>query len=214
MAVRIPSMFCGWFLGLNLPNQLTLIRMVMAGVFVVLMAINTVTTLVMAYILFTAAVITDYYDGKIARERNLITKFGKLLDPVADKILLSAAFIMLMAMPDLELPAWAVIIVIAREFMVTGARSFAASEGIVIQASESGKNKTALQMVYVFAFLLLVVVGRFLMQWDFAFADLYQDLVRLASFWGIMAVALYTFYSGVHFLWVNWRQLLPDQQAE
>ncbi len=214
MTVRTPSMSFGWFFSLNLPNRLTLIRMVMAGIFVALVALDTLSALIAAYIVFTAAVITDYYDGKIARERNLITKFGKLLDPVADKILLSAAFIMLMAMPDLELPAWAVIIVIAREFMVTGARSFAASEGIVIQASESGKNKTALQMVYVFAFLLLVVVGRCLMQWGFEFADLYRELVRLASFWGIMLVALYTLYSGVHFLWVNWHQLLPDHQAE
>ena len=214
MAVRISGMSFSWFLGLNLPNQLTLMRMVMTGFFVALMAWETLSALIAAYIVFTAAVITDYYDGKIARERNLITKFGKLLDPVADKILLSAAFIMLMAMPDVYLPAWAVTIVIAREFMVTGARSFAASEGIVIQASESGKNKTVLQTVYVFVFLLLVVVGRFLMQWGFEFADLSRELVRLASFWGIMAVALYTLYSGVHFLWVNWRQLLPEHQAE
>ena len=126
---------------MNLPNQLTVARFIMALVFVVLMSFHHVVAQSLGYLLFIAATITDFYDGKIARDRNLVTNFGKLLDPVADKVLVVAAFIMLMKNPYLSVPGWTVVAILAREFLITGARSLAASEGVVIAANKWGKTK-------------------------------------------------------------------------
>ena len=99
---------------MNLPNTLTVARCILAGIFVVLMSFDHSLCYFIAYIVFVLAALTDYYDGKIAREQNLITNFGKLLDPVADKILMVAGFIMRMRVPDLSIPAWAGIAMLAR----------------------------------------------------------------------------------------------------
>ncbi|MEK7795706.1 MAG: CDP-diacylglycerol--glycerol-3-phosphate 3-phosphatidyltransferase, partial [Candidatus Hydrogenedentota bacterium] len=132
---------------MNLPNRLTIARLVLVPVFVVLMSIDHVATYALAYITFTAASLTDYYDGKIARRRGMITAFGKLIDPLADKVLMTAAFVMAMKVPGLNVPGWTIVAILAREFLVTGARSLAASDGTVIAASSWGKAKTVIQMV-------------------------------------------------------------------
>ena len=142
---------------MNLPNQLTIARCFMAVVFVGLMSFQNFFSYTLAYVVFIVAAITDYYDGKIARERGLVTNFGKLLDPVADKVLLTSAFIMMMKMPELRVPGWAIVVILAREFLVTGARSLAAAEGEVIAASATGKTKTVLQLVYVFTILFFAL---------------------------------------------------------
>lgn len=194
---------------MNLPNKLTLARCVMTIIFVVLMSMGQVVCSLVAYLIFIAAAITDYYDGKIARERNLVTNFGKLVDPVADKLLMISAFIMLMEMPELFVPGWAVIIILAREFLVTGARSVAAAEGQVLAANQWGKTKTVLQMSYVFTFLFLAIVLQALGQTDLltsvdaAIVDTIVYTIRLASLVGIILVALFTIYSGVQFGYAN-----------
>ncbi len=197
---------------MNLPNKLTLARCVMTIVFVLLMTLGNVITSLIAYLVFIAAAITDYYDGKIARERNLVTNFGKLLDPVADKLLLISAFIMLMEIPELFVPGWAVIIILAREFLVTGARSVAAASGEVIAANQWGKTKTVLQMIYVFTFLFLAIVIQALNQ-TALLANIDPELVativqsiRITSLVGIILVAIFTVYSGIQFGYAN-RQL-------
>jgi len=163
------------------------------------------------FVVFVAATITDYYDGKIARERNLVTNFGKLLDPVADKVLLSAGFVMLMTLDKhLALPGWAVIVILAREFLVTGARSLAASEGVVIAANKYGKTKAALQMTYVIAFLFFVILGQGLASFAVVWAPYYQKVVHEASYWAGILVAVYTVYSGVQFARINWGVLSLD----
>ncbi len=192
---------------MNLANQLTTARMAMVPVFVVLMATNHVAGFLAAYVVFTVATITDYYDGKIARARNQITNFGKLLDPVADKVLLTAAFVTMMEVPELRVPAWTVVVILAREFLITGARSLAASGGIVIAANRYGKTKAVLQMVYVFVFLLLVVVERGLVLYAPAAGELFGKILAPASLAAIVIVALYTVYSGVQFARLNWRAL-------
>ena len=103
---------------MNLPNQLTMARCALTAVFVALMSFEHTAAYLAAYIVFTAAAITDYYDGKIARRDNLITNFGKLMDPVADKILMVAAFIMLMGVRELHIPGWTVVAILAREFLM------------------------------------------------------------------------------------------------
>ncbi len=192
-------------------------RCVLAAIFVALMSFDNVISYIVAYGVFTAAAVTDYYDGKIAREQNLVTNFGKLLDPVADKILMVAGFIMLMRVPDLYIPGWTVVAILAREFLITGARSLAASDGIVLPANVWGKAKTAIQMTYVFVVLALVILLRIimaipalrvLMPHDPA---LYASVLEYVSLIGIIAVTGYTLYSGVQFTWANWNALKLHQ---
>lgn len=195
-------------LQMNLPNRLTLARMVMAPIFVALMSVNNVAAFALAYLIFTAAIITDYYDGKIARARNLVSNFGKLWDPVADKVITAAAFVMLMTLPELRIPGWTVVAILAREFVVTGARSFAASDGLVIGANRWGKAKTIIQMVYVMVFLFFVIAGRVAANWVPGFVrDYYNPGLGYASLLCIIMVALFTLYTGWQFARLNWASL-------
>ncbi len=192
---------------MNLPNRLTIARLVLVPVFVVLMSIDHVATYALAYITFTAASLTDYYDGKIARRRGMITAFGKLIDPLADKVLMAAAFVMAMKVPGLNVPGWTIVAILAREFLVTGARSLAASDGTVIAASSWGKAKTVIQMVYIYAFLFFVIVARILSDIVPDWTDTIGRILSIASLWAIVFVALFTVYTGIEFARTNWRTL-------
>ena len=134
---------------MNLPNKLTLIRMIAVPFFI---AAYMTGHYAAALVLFCAASITDYFDGKIAREQNLVTNFGKIMDPLADKILVYSALCLFIESGLIA--AWMLIVILAREFIVAGMRTVAASEGRVLAAGMSGKIKTVLQMFAVIAFLL------------------------------------------------------------
>lgn len=192
---------------MNLPNQLTVARMILVPVFVVLMSIENTWCYLGGYVVFLAATLTDYVDGRIARSRQLVTNFGKLMDPVADKILMAAGFIMLLGVPSLHVPAWAIIAIIGREFLITGARSIAAGEGSVIAANNWGKAKTFLQAGYVFIFLGLAVVYRLLVPLNLEWIDAFATGLHLASYWVGVLVAIFTIWSGVQFALLNWRNL-------
>jgi CDP-diacylglycerol---glycerol-3-phosphate 3-phosphatidyltransferase len=198
---------------MNLPNQLTIARCFMAVIFVGLMSFEHVGTYFAAFVIFIAAVITDYYDGKIARERNLVTNFGKLLDPVADKVLMVAGFVMLLTLPEIAIPAWAVVAIFAREFLVTGARALAASEGEIIPANWWGKIKTIVQMAYVGTFVFLAFFLQALRTWP-RFGHLFPgDIshyvwgIGWASFVAVIGVSVFTVLSGVQFTVVNWKRM-------
>ena len=141
---------------LNLPNKLTLMRIVMVPLYLVLLWFfdNDKSMQIWPLLVFTLASLTDLLDGYIARSRNLITNFGKFMDPIADKLLTHTAFIMLTAMGRLNVIAC--IIFIAREFVVSGLRLCAVEQGHVIAAGMSGKIKTVLQMLLA---LVLTVTG-------------------------------------------------------
>lgn len=192
---------------MNLPNRLTVIRLILVPVFVVLMSFDHVATYIVAYFVFMAASITDYWDGKIARERNLITNFGKLMDPLADKVLMAAAFVMLMKVPALTVPGWTIVAILAREFLVTGARSMVVPGAKVISANIWGKVKTVMQMTYFYTFLFFVIVLRFVERWASDYAETYGEVLGWASLVGIILVAVYTVYTGVQFAQTNWKDL-------
>lgn len=146
----------------NLPNILTVVRILLVPVFVVLMALNDVWEY-MKYIalgVYIVASLTDYLDGIIARKKNIVTRFGKLMDPLADKILVSAGFIMLTGMGIV--PAWVTVIVVARDFLLNTLRMFGTEAGETISAGIYGKIKTAFQM-------LTIVLGVLDTQGLFAF---------------------------------------------
>lgn len=130
---------------MNTPNKLTLMRTIMVPIFVLCMYLDFNNSRIIATAIFTIASFTDFLDGHIARRDNLVTNFGKFADPLADKILVCSAMIMLVSTG--EMPAWAVIIIIAREFTITGFRIIAASENITIAASPLGKFKTVTQLI-------------------------------------------------------------------
>ncbi|WP_277221688.1 CDP-diacylglycerol--glycerol-3-phosphate 3-phosphatidyltransferase [Peptoniphilus vaginalis] len=130
---------------MNTPNKLTLMRTLMVPIFILCMYLDFNNSRLIATVIFAVASFTDFLDGHIARKYNLVTNFGKFADPLADKILVCSAMIMLLSTG--EMPAWAVIIIIAREFTITGFRIIAASENITIAASPLGKFKTVTQLI-------------------------------------------------------------------
>ena len=144
---------------MNLPNKLTLIRCILTPIFLFLMLARFPFHYVAALVVFVAASLTDYFDGKIAREQQLVTNLGKFLDPLADKALTTAAFLGLMTQGGGRMMCWAVFLILAREFAVTSVRLLAAKDGVVVAASFAGKLKTVMQMVsiiYMLAVLQLV----------------------------------------------------------
>lgn len=138
---------------LNLPNKLTLIRMFLAPIYLALMLIEFPYHYIVALAVFAVASLTDMLDGKIARKNNLITVFAKLLDPLADKMLTTAA--LLAFMREGWCSIWIVMIVLTREFAVAGVRLIATAQGIVIPANYWGKAKTVSQMVFTIVIMLL-----------------------------------------------------------
>ena len=135
---------------MNLPNKLTIIRVCLIPFFVAALLFdhgNNYTMRIVANVLFIVASLTDLFDGKIARKYNLVTNFGKFMDPLADKLLVCSALICLIELG--QLPAWVVIIIISREFIISGFRLVAADNGVVIAASYWGKFKTVFQMTAV-----------------------------------------------------------------
>ena len=139
---------------MNLPNKLTVLRVLMIPFFVVFMLMNIVPGMDkwIALAIFVVASLTDLLDGKIARKYNLVTNFGKFMDPLADKLLVSSAMLCLVEMG--RLPAWIVIIIISREFIISGFRLVASDSGIVIAASYWGKFKTVFQMVMIIVMIM------------------------------------------------------------
>ena len=147
---------------MNLPNKLATLRIILVIPFVIFLSLAlefsenmgiTIILRILATIIFVGAAITDYYDGKIARKYNMITNLGKLLDPLADKILVISALVTLAKFNQVSL--WFVIIIIFRELLITGLRSIVAAEGVVIAADKLGKWKTATQMV---ALTLIILI--------------------------------------------------------
>lgn len=147
---------------MNLPNKLTTLRMFLVPVFAIVILVGgsqNYTTRIIAEVIFISASLTDMLDGKIARKYNLITDYGKFMDPLADKLLVCTAMICLMSFG--QLPAWVLIIIIAREFIISGFRLIAADNGRVIAASYWGKFKTVFQMAMVIVMILHIRVEPF-----------------------------------------------------
>ncbi len=139
---------------MNLPNKLTMLRIVMIPVFVIFALQSAQWCQYVALVIYLLACFTDTLDGKIARSRNLVTDFGKFADPIADKLLVMSAMIVLVASG--RMPAWVCIVMLAREFIISGFRLVAAGGGKVIAAAMLGKLKTVFQMSATIALMLLV----------------------------------------------------------
>lgn len=143
-----------FFKNMNLPNKLTILRILLVPVFIVLLFMGQTNTVlrILALAVFCIASLTDALDGYIARSRNLITNFGKFMDPLADKLLVCSALVCFVQIGSI--PAWVVIIIIGREFIISGFRLIASDKGVVIAANKWGKAKTVSQMITIILLIL------------------------------------------------------------
>ena len=186
---------------LNLANRLTVLRIFLVPVFVLFMLWRSnPSSPLIALGIFAVASVTDYADGKIARKRNMVTDFGKFLDPIADKILVLSAMICMV--PSGLCSPVVVIIVIAREFLVSSLRLVAASHGVVIAAGRSGKLKTASQMLSVILILTLESIG------SVSGFDLRTHTISNILMWLTCAI---TVYSGAEYLFKNKNFIDPEK---
>jgi CDP-diacylglycerol--glycerol-3-phosphate 3-phosphatidyltransferase len=175
----------------NLPNTLTLFRIACIPLIVLLLFFPHKTTSFLAALVFALASISDLLDGFLARRRQLVTTFGKFLDPLADKLVVSAALIMLI--PLGRVPAWMVVVIVGRELAITGLRTVAVSEGKVISADYLGKQKMVFQIVAILGLLLhydyyevnFHAVGMFFM-WLAVIITLWSGFNYFRSFWHVL----------------------------
>jgi CDP-diacylglycerol--glycerol-3-phosphate 3-phosphatidyltransferase len=194
---------------MNWPNRLTLARLALTVLFVISLSSAWHYGRTTALVLFIVAGITDYFDGEIARRYAVITKFGKLMDPLVDKVMIAAGFICLV--PLGAIPAWVATIVVARDFLITGLRLLASSEGIVLPAERLGKHKTSWQIATVVFFLLLLSAREIRPEsWITSWWQIAWLYVGDTLLW--ITIGL-TIYSGLGYLWKH-RSLLvsPSRQ--
>jgi CDP-diacylglycerol--glycerol-3-phosphate 3-phosphatidyltransferase len=197
---------------MNLPNKLTVSRFVLTAFFLWALFSSFRYNDTLALFFFCAASFTDFLDGKIARSRNLITNFGILMDPLADKILICSAFVAFVESthlrPDasVKVAAWMVIIIVARELTITGLRLLAASKGVVLAAERFGKHKTISQIVAIIALLVTDAKN----EWPSSLQNIFQGWsVPFTEIALWLTVAL-TAASGLIYLWRNREIYLSD----
>ncbi len=176
---------------LNVPNILTLIRIVVIPLLMYLMYLGDPVSCMYAALIFTGAAITDFLDGYIARKQGLVSLTGKFLDPLADKLIVMATLVMLVYLGWLE--TWIVVLVLARETSITGLRAIAATEGIVIAARSGGKYKTAFQLCGI---LGMIIHYEYVGQWF-----LFEGPVRYSEigYWLFMVSVIFSLYSGAQY---------------
>src|ERR1044071_7529177 len=196
---------------MNLPNKLTISRFVLTVAFLIVMFSRVRFHETIALALFVAGGITDFLDGQIARRNKLITNFGILMDPLADKIMVCSAFIAFVGLN--WIPAWMVVIIVARELAITGLRLLAASKNVVLAAEGYGKHKTISQIVAIISILVLASyaqwgsVGTAVFGFHALFGGPWVKWFKEVSVW--VAVVL-TFFSGWLYLWRNRALYLHD----
>ncbi|MDR3256732.1 MAG: CDP-diacylglycerol--glycerol-3-phosphate 3-phosphatidyltransferase [Endomicrobium sp.] len=206
---------------MNLANKLTIARICMIPFFILFMELDGVYNSILALIIFCVASITDLLDGQIARKNKTITSLGIFLDPLADKLLMSAAFICFVGIPMLGIPAWMVIVIISREFLITGFRSVAAVKNVMIPADKAGKFKTTFQIVVIIITMVILIVNEILSK----FTDITPEILKLYNydsyailivimektpFWATLVATVLTIYSGANYIF-KYRKLLSEK---
>jgi CDP-diacylglycerol--glycerol-3-phosphate 3-phosphatidyltransferase len=159
----------------TIPNILTIFRVLLVPVFVFFVLGEGSIARLLALIVFSVAAFTDYLDGRIARSLNQRSEFGNFADPLADKLLVAAALISFVIIPDSGIPLWAVLLILVREVLITCLRIFAVRQNEAIETSFWGKSKTVAQMVTIVAVLILLIVQAYIVEGDYACAVYYED---------------------------------------
>ncbi len=187
---------------MNLPNQLSILRIILAILCIYLILINTFNSLLAALIIFLLAALTDYLDGQIARRKNLITNLGKLLDPIADKILIIGIFLAFLEIDLINI--WLVMIIILRELIITGLRLIAVKQNKIMAAEFHGKHKMISQVTAIILILVIIILFKIYTQ-NIIVNWLYYDMINIVMWY----VLLITLFSGGYYLWKN-KQIIKN----
>ena len=185
---------------MNLANRLTMLRILLTFVFMVVLSWQGLWAKIAALVIFILAALSDLFDGMIAHRRNMVTDFGRLMDPIADKILVLAAFAAFLQLQLIE--AWMFVIIVSREILITSLRLFALNKGKVLSAARAGKHKTVSQMAVIFYILGFIVVKESVMtfsSWNPVWEDFFRKSINIMM---LLTVGL-TLYSGLSYLWEN-----------
>jgi CDP-diacylglycerol---glycerol-3-phosphate 3-phosphatidyltransferase len=183
---------------MNIPNVLTMSRLILALFFMFFLFTPGLMGKIIALCIFTAACLTDFFDGYLARKLNQITLFGQLMDPIADKVLTFSAFLSFVEMKILS--SWMVILLLLREVLITGFRMLALSKGRVIPASKAGKHKTLSQLIIILVILIYLVLQE-LFVWDAMWITWFYWCIQLM----MLFIVTITLASGINYVRLNWR---------
>lgn len=192
---------------MNLPNKLTVFRIVISFFFLIFLFISAPGAKTVALCLFIAGAVTDIYDGRLARKLGLTTDFGKLMDPLADKILICSAFISFVQINPINIPAWMPALIVSREFSITALRLYALSKGHVLSSDRKGKQKMVSQTTTILLGLVAVswkeIAQLLSVNWN-----IHWDYIISAVMWMLtFFTVILTIATGLHYLWGN-RNLL------
>jgi CDP-diacylglycerol--glycerol-3-phosphate 3-phosphatidyltransferase len=185
---------------MNIANRLTMLRIFLTFVFMSFLFCHGLWAKVTSLTIFIFAALSDFFDGLIAQKKNMVTDFGRLMDPIADKILVLAAFAAFVQMQLID--AWMFVIIVSREILITSLRLFALNKGKVLSATRAGKHKTLSQMLVIFAILIFIVLKEVRLTfftWDPAWEQFFSKGIYILM---LFTVGL-TLYSGLSYLWEN-----------
>ncbi len=178
------------------PNKLTIARILLAFICIGLTIKNSFTTILAAFIIFCLASLTDYLDGYLARKQNLISDLGRILDPIADKILIIGVFCAFLELGVIN--AWMVSLIMLREFIITGLRLYGLNKGVVLEAKKFGKHKTVSQVAIVIIIFITLILAKIFPTSTIIFI-LYYKIIPIMMWY----VVVITVFSGIYYFWVN-----------
>ena len=188
---------------MNLPNKLTVSRIILSPVFMAFFLVDNIYMRYIAFLVFVVASLTDLYDGYLARKTGVVTNFGKFMDPLADKLLISMALISLVAIQLPYVVGWMVGIIIAREILITGLRTIAAYRSLLIPSSQAAKWKTAFQMVFVNLALIHILAAMTHERFGTPLVLLGDPKIEVFLFALLTFTMLLTLFTGLHYLLAN-----------
>lgn len=185
---------------MNIANRLTMLRIILTFVFMFFLFCHGLWAKVASLAIFIFAALSDFFDGRIAQKNNMVTDFGKLMDPIADKILVLAAFTAFVQMQLID--AWMFVIIVSREILITSLRLFALNKGKVLQAARAGKHKTVSQMAAIFYILGFIVLKEVRLTF-FTWNPDWERFFRSSTYILMLLTVGFTLYSGLYYLWEN-----------
>lgn len=187
---------------MNIANKITVLRIILTFVFMFFLFCHGLWAKAASLIIFIFAALSDFFDGMIAHRKNMVTDFGRLMDPIADKILVLAAFAVFVQLQLIE--AWMFVIIVSREILITSLRLFALNKGKVLSAARSGKHKTASQMLVIFCILGFIVSKETILTYSTWNPD-WERFFRQGIYILMLLTVGLTLYSGLSYLWDNRR---------
>ena len=185
---------------MNIANRLTILRILLTFVFMFFLFCHGLWAKALSLAIFIFAALSDFFDGMIAHKKNMVTDFGRLMDPIADKILILAAFAAFVQMQLIE--AWMFVIIVSREILITSLRLFALNKGKVLSATRVGKHKTLSQMLVIFSILGFIVLREVKLTY-FTWDPNGEKLFRQGIYILMLVTIGLTLYSGLSYLWEN-----------